>query len=316
MQKIFAVSMTAVLLATITMAQQPTKAAAAKPATAKTTKPAPKPAEPKTEAVPATEAKLPDNDTVLAFYNRMFGFQPNLSFKVADIRWSEIPGIAEVTAIASTPEGQQIAKLYVSPDGKHAISGDLIPFGRDPYADNREKLKSAFGPVRGSATPDITLVEFADLECPACKAAQPTIDKLMSEEPKVRLIFQSYPLEQLHPWARQAASYLDCLSRNDNQSALTFMEAVFTHQGDITKENATEKLNNYVQMSKADPAKISTCANAPGTTERVQKSIDMAKDLKVTGTPTLFVNGRPINNLGGLPYETLKALVEFEAAQK
>jgi protein-disulfide isomerase len=48
----------------------------------------------------------------------------------------------------------------------------------------------------------------------------------------------------------------------------------------------------------------------------VQKSIDMAKDLKVTGTPTLFVNGRPINNLGGLPYATLKALVEFEAAQK
>ena len=69
-------------------------------------------------------------------------------------------------------------------------------------------------------------------------------------------------------------------------------------------------------MAKGDPAKISTCANAQPTQDRVQKSIDMAKDLKVTGTPTLFVNGRPIGNLGGLPYETLKALVDFESTQK
>jgi protein-disulfide isomerase len=309
------VVMSAALVGTALFAQQATKAPAKATVSKTATKPVAKP-EPKTETAPATEAKLPDNDTVLAFYNRMFGFQPNLSFKIAEIHWSNVPGIAEVTAIASTPEGQQIAKLYVTPDGKHAISGDLIPFGRDPFADNREKLKSAFGPVRGSATPEITLVEFADLQCPACKAAQPTIDKLLQDEPKARLIFQSFPLEQLHPWARQAASYLDCLYRNDNQAAVTFMEAVFTHQSEISKENAAEKLNNYVQMAKADPAKISACAAAPATQERVQKSIDMAKELQVTGTPTLFVNGRPIGNLGGLPYETLKALVEFEASQK
>ncbi len=315
MHKRIAVLVGAVLLTGMAFAQQAKPAA--KSVAAKTaTKPAAKPAEPKTEAVPATDAKLPDSDTVLAFYNRMFGFQPNLSFKVADIRWSDVPGIAEVTAIASTPEGQQVAKLFVTPDGKHAISGDLIPFGRDPFAEDREKLKGAFGPVRGSAMPEITLVEFADLQCPACKAAQPTIDKLMQDEPKARLIFQSFPLEQLHPWARQAASYLDCLSRNDNQSALTFMEAVFTHQSEVTKENATEKLNNYVQMSKADPAKIAACATSQATQDRVQKSIELGKELKVTGTPTLFVNGRPISSLGGLPYETLKALVEFESTQK
>jgi protein-disulfide isomerase len=315
MHKRFVVILSAAVLATVALAQQPTKTTA-KTAVAKTAKPAAKPAEPKTEAVPATDAKLPDADTVLAFYNRMFGFQQNLSFKVSDIRWSEVPGIAEVTAIASTPEGQQIAKLYVTPDGKHALSGDLIPFGRDPFVDNREKLKQAFGPVRGSAMPEITLVEFADLQCPACKGAQPTIEKLLGDEPKARLIFQSFPLEQVHPWARQAANYLDCLSRSDNQSALTFMEAVFTHQGEISKENATEKLNNYVQMAKGDPAKISACAATPATQERVQKSIDLAKELQVTGTPTLFVNGRPVGNLGGLSYETLKALVEFEATQK
>lgn len=319
MQKRLAgIVLSALLLATLCSGQQ-----AAKPqtrpvsATKGPAKPAAgNPAETKTAAPTAAEAKLPDEATVLAFYNRMFGFQQNLSFKVAEIRWSDVPGVAEVTAVVNTPEGQQAAKLYVLADGKHAVSGDLIPFGRDPFVENRAKLQQAFGPVRGSATPEVQLVEFADLQCPACKAAQPTIEKLLSETPNARLIFQSFPLEQLHPWAREAANYLDCMSRNDNQGALTFMEAVYTHQGEINKENATEKFKNYAQMGKADPAKIAACAVSPATQARVQRGIELGKELKVTGTPTLFVNGRPIGNLGGLPYETLKALVDFEATQK
>ena len=315
LKRIAATALSATLLAGAAFAQQPktaTKTASPK-APAKAAAPV---AESKPAAPAATDVKLPDEATVKAFYERMFGFQPNLSFKVAEIKWSDVPGIAEVTAIASTPEGQQVAKLFVASDGKHAISGDMIPFGADPFADNRAMLKQAFGPVRGSAMPEITLVEFADLQCPACKNAQATIEKLMSESPKARLIFQSFPLETLHPWARQAANYLDCMSRTDNQGALTFMEAVFSHQAEITKENATEKLNNYARMGKADPDKIAACAVSPATQERVQKSIDLGKQLRVTATPTLFVNGRPIGNLGGLPYETLKALVDFETTQK
>ncbi len=269
-------------------------------------------------AAPAenTEAKLPDEATVLAFYNRMFGFQENLNFKVAEIKWSSAPGIAEVTAVVSTPQGQQVSKLYITPDGKHAISGDMIPFGKDPFAENRELLKQAFGPTRGSKTPQMTLVEFADLECPACKAAQPTIEKLLSEMPNIQVIFQSFPLEQLHPWAREAANYLDCIYRTNNDGALTFIDAVFTHQSEITKENATEKLNGYVTMAKADPAKISACASSPETQARIEKSIDLGKKLGITGTPTLFINGRPVGSVANVPPDTLKSLVQFEMTQK
>ena len=270
----------------------------------------------KPAATGTTEPKLPAEATVLAFYNRMFGFQENLNFKVAGIKWSPVPGIAEVTAVVSTPQGQQISKLYITPDGKHAISGDLIPFGKDPYTDNREILKNAFGPTRGSTAPKLTMVEFADLECPACKAAQPVIEKLLAAEPDVKLVFQSFPLEQLHPWALEAASYLDCLYRTSNESALTFMDAVFTHQSEVTPENATEKLKSYVTMAKGDPAKISACAVTPETKARIQKSLDLGKQLQVTGTPTLYVNGRPVGGLTSIPFETLKSLVEFEAAQK
>ncbi len=315
-KKIAATIASAALMAGFALAQQPAKTAVHKTAKPAATTPASPAAEKKTEDVPATDAKLPDTETVLAFYNRMFGFEPNLNFKVADIRWSDVPGIAEVTAIAITPDGQQVSKLFITPDGKHAISGDMIPFGRDPYADNREKLKQAFGPTRGSATPDITLVEFADLECPACKTAQPIINRLLADEPNIRLVFQSYPLAELHPWAMEAASYLDCIYRSDNQAAVTFLETIYDHQGEITKDNATEKLKQYAQEAKADAAKTATCAATLSTRERLEKGIDLGRSLKITGTPTLFVNGRPIGNLGGLPYDSLKALVEFEANQK
>ena len=316
-KKIAVIIASAVLTAGFALAQQPAKTAVKSPVKPSTTSPAKSNAPEKTtEEVPAMVAKLPDSATVLSFYNRMFGFEQNLNFKVADIRWSDVPGIAEVTAIANTPQGQQVAKLFVTADGKHAISGEMIPFGADPYADNREKLKQAFGPTRGSATPEVTIVEFADLECPACKAAQPIMDRLLNDEPNARLIFQSFPLAQLHPWAMEAASYLDCIYRTDNQDAVTFLQTIYEHQGEITKENATEKLKEYSQLVKTDPAKIAACAAALETRERIEKGIDLGRSLQITGTPTLFINGRPINNVGGIPYDTLKSLVEFEAAQK
>jgi protein-disulfide isomerase len=318
MQKKIAVMIaSAVLTAGFALAQQPAKTAVKTPVKPSTAAPARTSAPEKTtEEVPAINAKLPDSATVLSFYNRMFGFEQNLNFKVADIRWSDVPGIAEVTAIANTPQGQQVAKLYVTADGKHAISGEMIPFGADPYAENREKLKAAFGPTRGSATPEVTIVEFADLECPACKAAQPIVDRLLNDEPNARLIFQSFPLAQLHPWAMEAASYLDCIYRTDNQDAVTFLQTIYEHQGEITKENATEKLKQYAQLAKTDPAKVAACAATPATRERIEKGIDLGRDVQVTGTPTLFINGRPVGNVGGIPYDTLKSLVEFEATQK
>lgn len=312
LRKSVAVLMFAALLSGYSFSQTPSKTKA-KPAP-KSTKAAPKADNPKPPEPPG--AKLPDAATVQSFYERMFGFRQNIAFKVAEVKWSDVPGLAEATTLINTPDGQQVSNLYITADGKHAISGDLIPFGADPFADNREILKQAFGPVRGSATPEVTIVEFADLECPACKAAQPIMDKLLQDVPSARLIFQSFPIEALHPWAREAASYLDCLARTDNQAAVTFMEAVFTHQSEINKENATEKLKGYVTMAKADPAKIAACATTPETQARIDKSLAMGRELKITGTPTLFINGRPVGNVGNVPYEVLKQLVEFEANQK
>ncbi len=231
------------------------------------------------------------------------------------IRPAAAEGLAEVNVIISSPQGEQGNKFYVTPDGAHAVIGEIIPFGPHPFAADRMKLeKGVTGPSRGPANAPVTLVEFSDLQCPHCKAAQPVLEKLMAEESNVRLVFQNLPLPA-HDWAQKAAAYADCVARNSKEGFWKFIQGVYDAQTDITAANADDKLNAIADAAGVKSAEIAACAAQPATESRIQGSTALANSLDVTSTPTLFINGRKITP-GGLPYEVLKNLVEFAARQE
>jgi protein-disulfide isomerase len=267
---------------------------------------------PSSTATTASNIALPSESTVDAFLKQMFGWNQELTWKVADIKTAEAAGFAEVTAVFNTPQGQQIFRLYVTPDQKFALTGDLVPFGADPFAAARAELKAANGPVHGAADATVTIVEFGDLECPACKAAQPNITKLLQEEPKARLIFQNFPLEAVHKWALLGSKYVDCLEREHNDAVWKFISTVYEHQGEITPETAETVLKGYVKDAGADPTAISACAAKPETEKRVRESLALGAKLGVTSTPTFFINGRKVVGFGNnTPYEVVKSMVDF-----
>ncbi len=299
-----------------------------------TPQPAPKPAAKAAAASATAPALPPDAPTPAvaeAFFKRMFGYDPNLQVKVANIAASPIADLYDVTAVFITPEGQQATHFFIPKDQKHAIAGDMLPFGADPFAADRQELaKSAFGPTKGPADAKLLIVEFADLECPSCKDAAPTMEKLRADFPQARFVFHSFPLSQLHPWAVRASSYLDCISRSNQDQAFTFADAIFAHQKEIetavrktdaagktTIDDAavTERLKHFTATAGADPAKVQACAESPETSQRITRSELLAHSLNVNGTPTLFVNGRRVGNPGSVPYEALKAVTSFEAEQ-
>jgi protein-disulfide isomerase len=295
-------------------------------------KPAPKPA---TDAATAATAELPAGAPTQAlmeqYFKRMFGYDTNLQTKILNISASSIPDIFDVTALFVTPEGQQAVHWYVSKDQKHAIAGDILPFGTDPFMPERQELaKSAFGPTKGPADAKLVIVEFADLECPSCKDAAPVMEKLCTDFPQARFVFQSFPLAQLHPWAVRASSYLDCIARSNQDQAFAFIDAVFSHQKEIEtavrKTDAagkaivddaavTERLREYAQTAGADPAKIQACAETPETSQRITRSELVGQSVAVTGTPTLFINGRRVGNPSAAQYDALKAVAAFETEQ-
>ncbi len=263
-------------------------------------------------AKPASATTLPSEEVVNAFLQQTFGYDSSLSWKVVAIKPSEAAGLAEVDVTISGAQGAQTQKFYVSPDGRHAVIGEILPFGAHPYdAARRELERGINGPSHGPSNAPVTVVEFSDLQCPHCKEAQPTLDRLMSEEKNVRVVFQSFPLP-MHDWAAKAAGYADCVGRSSPDAFLKFVDSVYGAQSDITAANADEKLTGFADSAGVKGSEIATCAANPETTTRVESSVSLGKVLDVTSTPTIFINGRKLG-AGGLPYEVLQKLVDFAA---
>src|SRR6202042_1686134 len=186
---------------------------------------------------------------------------------------------------------------------------DIIPFGAKPFDPARRTLeKGITGPSRGPKDASVTIVEFGDLQCPACKAAQPVIEGLVAAEPTARFVFQNFPLE-MHNWAAKGAAYADCVGRASNDAFWKFVSKTYETQSDITAENADEKLTALADGAGVKGSEIAACAAKPETKARVDASLTLGKEVEITGTPTLFINGRRIGNLSQIPADTLKSLV-------
>jgi protein-disulfide isomerase len=260
-------------------------------------------------------ADLPSEAVVDSFLQQQFGYQQGLTWKISSIKPSPIAGLAEVTVVLASDQGQQVSRFYVAPDGQHALVGDIIPFGAKPFDPVKKTLeKGVTGPTRGPKDAPVMIVEFGDLQCPACKAAQPTIEALVAAEPNARFVFQNFPLE-MHNWAAKGAYYADCVGGASGDAFWKFVAKTYETQADITADSADQKLTAIADGLGLKGSDIAACAAKPDTKAHVDASIALGKSVDVTGTPTLFINGRRIGNVDPQLLEIYKKLVEFAAKQ-
>jgi protein-disulfide isomerase len=260
-------------------------------------------------------ANLPSEAVVDSFLHQQFGYQADITWKIASIKPSPIEGLAEVNVVLANGQGQQVSRFYVGPDGQHAIVGDIIPFGAKPFEPAQKALeKGVTGPSKGPKDAPVMIVEFGDLQCPACKAAQPTIEALVAAEPTARFVFQNFPLE-IHNWAAKGAAYSDCVGRASNDAFWKFISKTYETQSDITAENADEKLTALADGAGVKGSDIAACAAKPETKARVNASIALGKSVDVGGTPTLYINGRKIGSLDPRMSDVYKSLVAFAAKE-
>lgn len=274
----------------------------------------PAPAKPHTAAPAASVARLPTEATVNEFLKHMFGYDGSISWKVESIKPAKDPSVAEVNVIMTGKQGAERLTFFVTPDNQYAISGNMVPFGSNPFAKARAELeRGAHGPSKGPANAPVTLVEFSDLQCPHCKEAQPTVEKLLAQEPNVRFISENFPLPS-HNWAFKAASFADCVGRENNTAYWKFAGSVYDQQQNITESNAEGKLTDLATAAGVNGKTTAACAAEPATRQRVEQSIALGKEVGVTGTPTLYINGRATSM--GIPVEVLKQIVDFAAIEK
>jgi protein-disulfide isomerase len=302
----------------------------AAPAPAPTTEPAAPvaPADP----LPAVNPKFfnvssPSVDTVNAFLKEVWGFDANRLYRVMAIQKTSAPGVVKVVVFVTTRATDakvQAATFYITPDGKHAIGegSGVVPFGAAPFAETRDLLKAkADGASRGAASKDLEIVEFADLQCPHCKEAQSTMDQIVKDFPKAHVVFQLFPLVDIHPSAFKAAAYGVCALKQSNEAFFKYADGVFDTQEALAPGSDDTLLKAAAMRAGLDGDAISTCANSQATKDAVNADIKLAEDAGVDQTPLLSVNGRmlPLTSSASTPeekarfYDGLKQLIQFQA---
>jgi protein-disulfide isomerase len=262
-------------------------------------------------------AAAPTKQTVEDFLRASWGYEDNRIWQVQAILKTPIEGVSKVVVLIGDKTGKEKPQglaFYVMADGKHIISGDsVVDFGSKPYAELREKLqKEANGPFRGAVSKDLEIVEFADFQCPHCKAAQPNLDKLVTDYPQARIVFQTDPIAQIHPQAVKAASYGLCVAKQAGNTAFfQYAAAVFDGQEGLENADGAQlTLNSAVAKAGADAAKIAACAASAETKAAVDASVKLAESIGINQVPTLVINGRQVP--ANAPYDTLKKIVDFQ----
>lgn len=146
----------------------------------------------------------------------------------------------------------------------------------------------------GSKSPKVTIIEYADYQCPGCSAAAPKT-KALAEKYKdhVRLIFRNFPIASSHPNARAAAAVAEAAGLQEKFWEMN--ELLYANQDAWKSANITERDNifkSYAEQLKLniDQYKIDVASN------KVKNKIDfdMALGRKhgVAATPTFYVNGK------------------------
>ena len=263
-------------------------------------------------------AASPTKEVVNAFLEALWGgVDENRMWQVQAILKTPAEGVSKVIILIGDKTGKQkpqVGSFFVLADGKHIVTGDqIISFGEHPFADARQQLQEhADGPYRGSASKDLELVEFADFQCPHCKEAQANMEKLVTDYPKARIVFQNFPIPSIHPESLTAAEYGNCVTKLGGSNAFfQYASAVFDGQdGLATLDGATLTLNSAVTKAGLDPTKVAACAAAPEVKANVEASIKLGTDLGINQVPTLMINGREIE--ANAPYDTLKKVIDYQ----
>jgi protein-disulfide isomerase len=163
-------------------------------------------------------------------------------------------------------------------------------------------------PVRGAAEAPVTVVEFSDFHCPFCKRAQGTLKQILEQYPgKVRHVFRDFPVDGLHPQARQAAEAARCA--HDQGKFWDYHDVLFTNPPRATPDD----LRRYAKQTGLDVQTFERCVSAGTHRATVQRDLDEGTRLGVTGTPAFFINGRPLT--GAQPLEAFARVIEEELSR-
>ncbi|MDC8012635.1 thioredoxin domain-containing protein [Tahibacter soli] len=168
---------------------------------------------------------------------------------------------------------------------------------------------------RGNAKAKITLVEFSDYQCPYCARASKAVDELLAARgADVRYVVMPFPLDSIHPWARNAALAAQCAQQQKADAFWALNDAYYNQQGTFNKDNVLPKSRELVAAAKLDLKRWDACVGNPESKDyasalaAIDASVALGRAIGVNATPSFYVNGR---KFAGVP--SAQALANYLA---
>lgn len=159
----------------------------------------------------------------------------------------------------------------------------------------------------GSPSAKVTLVEFADYQCPACAAAHPIIKKITDEyKDRILFVYRDFPLPQ-HTNAVPAAKAAEASGAQGKYWEM--YDLLYKNQSQWEgSKNSTEIFSGYAKDLGLDADKFEKDSQSDGFADKIQRDKNDGRNLGVSATPTFFLNGQ---KLVGIPtYDELKNKIE------
>jgi Na+/H+ antiporter NhaA len=156
--------------------------------------------------------------------------------------------------------------------------------------------------VRGTADAPVTLVEYADFECPYCGRAEPALRELLAEfGDDLRYVFRHLPLNDVHPRAQAAAEAAE--GAGEQGKFWEMHDELFVHQDALRPMD----LVAHAARLGLDGERIEREVRRHEYAARIARDVESADLSGVTGTPTFFINGH--RHQGAYDLESLSAAV-------
>ncbi|AMV70641.1 Disulfide bond formation protein D precursor [Desulfuromonas sp. DDH964] len=168
-------------------------------------------------------------------------------------------------------------------------------------------LKTAGAPSLGAPDAPVEMVIFDDFECPYCAKAVPLLKQVLEAYPgKVKLVFKNFPLK-MHKNARAAAAAALAAER----------QGKFWPLHDLLFENYnklnSQKIRELAEQAGLDLARFDQDRNDPALQQVINADMQEGKKVGVRGTPTVFINGRRLQNRSMAGF---KQMIDAELARQ
>jgi len=174
---------------------------------------------------------------------------------------------------------------------------------------NRPRVEISADPSRLRGNPDapITIVEFADFQCPYCQEVQHILKAVMEKyKDKVRLGFRDFPLRSIHPQAQSAAEASRCAG--DQGKFWEYHDLLYANQTRLDPTGLTDN----ARAAGVDVNRFTSCLAAGKFKTPIENDLQSGAASGISGTPAFYINGVPL--IGSQPASAFESIIESEIA--